>query len=214
MARSKPRRPTATRPLTVPGATTAPDASWALPRVWEGVEYRLLDDLALASALFAYRAAECPPLEDVEVAWGAWIAPGGGAPGGSTPTADGARLVGALMVECRGGAAMLHGPVVMDLGGAAAGEPTVTKDLGGAAAGEPMEVAAQLVAAVIGQAAATRTETLFARPQGLDRVWVRFGFIPVPEGTLPVALRGCPGAGLFAYRGGSALWTPRETSFA
>jgi hypothetical protein len=41
---------------------------------------------------------------------------------------------------------------------------------------------------------------------------VRFGFIPVPESTLPPALAGRPGAGLYAWRGGSALWTLREAA--
>jgi len=57
---------------------------------------------------------------------------------------------------------------------------------------------------------AAGVRTVYARPQGLDRVWVRFGFIPVPESTLPAGLAGRPGAGLFAWRGGSALWTLRE----
>jgi hypothetical protein len=42
-------------------------------------------------------------------------------------------------------------------------------------------------------------------------VWVRFGFIPLPESSLPPALAGRPGVGLFAWRGGSALWSLRET---
>jgi hypothetical protein len=53
-------------------------------------------------------------------------------------------------------------------------------------------------------------ETLFARPQGVDRVWVRFGFIPVPEVDLPRAFKDRPGAGLFAWRGGTALWSTRK----
>ena len=59
-------------------------------------------------------------------------------------------------------------------------------------------------------ASASGVVTLFARPQSLDRVWVRFGFIPVPESTLPPDLAGRPGAGLYAWRGGTALWTLRE----
>jgi len=55
-------------------------------------------------------------------------------------------------------------------------------------------------------------ETIFTRPIGLDRVWVRLGFIPVPETTLPSALSGRAGAGLYAWRGGTALWTLRESS--
>jgi hypothetical protein len=66
------------------------------------------------------------------------------------------------------------------------------------------------VAAAIDHATALGVITLFALPGGLDRVWVRFGFVPVPEVTLPDPLSGRPGVGLYAWRGGSALWTLRE----
>ena len=106
--------------------------------------------------------------------------------------ADGTeRLIGAVALERSGGAAMLDGPVVV----------------GG---DDPLEIAAQLVAAVLDHATAAGVRTVYARPQGLDRVWVRFGFIPVPESTLPAGLAGRPGAGLYAWRGGTALWTLRE----
>lgn len=118
------------------------------------------------------------------MAWGAITASGGGE-----------RVVGALLVERAGSDALLHGPVVR-----------TDADLE-----DPLEVAAQLLAAALDHAAALGVTTLFARPQGLDRVWVRFGFIPVPESSLPAPLAGRPGAGLYAWRGGSALWTPRET---
>lgn len=85
----------------------------------------------------------------------------------------------------------LHGPVVV-------------------AGDEPLEVAAQLVAAALDHATAAGAHTLYARPQSLDRVWVRFGFIPVPESTLPPAFVGRPGTGLYAWRGGTALWSSRE----
>jgi hypothetical protein len=88
---------------------------------------------------------------------------------------------------------LLHGPVVSTDDGP----------------DDPLEVAAQLLAAGLDHAAALGASTVFARPQGLDRVWVRFGFIPVPEVTLPGPLAGRTGAGLYAWRGGSALWTPR-----
>lgn len=104
------------------------------------------------------------------------------------------RIVGAIVAERSGRATLLHGPVV------------VMEEA-------PLEVAAQLVAAALDHAA-TAADTVFARPQGLDRIWVRFGFIPVPESTLPVGLTGRPGAGLYAWRGGSALWTLRETASA
>jgi hypothetical protein len=103
------------------------------------------------------------------------------------------RLVGALAGERAGTAMFLHGPVVV-----------TDRD--------PMEIAAQLVAAVLDHARALAVETLFTRPVGLDRVWVRFGFIPTPESALPVRLAGRPGSGLYAWRGGTALWTFREAA--
>jgi hypothetical protein len=99
--------------------------------------------------------------------------------------------VGALVAERAGRAGMLHGPVVV----------------GG---DDRLEVAAQLVSAGLDHAVALGMDTLYVRPHGLDRVWVRFGFVPLPESTLPPALAGRPGAGLFAWRGGSALWSLRE----
>jgi hypothetical protein len=105
----------------------------------------------------------------------------------------GERRVGAVGGERSGPAMMLHGPVVV-------------------IETEPLEVAAQLVAAVLDHATAAGVVTLFTRPQSLDRIWVRFGFIPVPESTLPPALAGRQGAGLYAWRGGSALWTLREAA--
>jgi len=103
----------------------------------------------------------------------------------------GQQLVGAVLGERSGPAMLLHGPVVR-------------------AETEPLEIASQLVAAVIDHAVASGVVTIFARPQSLDRVWVRFGFIPVPEGTLPSDLAGRAGSGLYAWRGGTALWTLRE----
>lgn len=103
----------------------------------------------------------------------------------------GQHLVGAVLAERSGPAMLLHGPVVR-------------------AETEPLEIASQLVAAVIDHAVASGVVTIFTRPQSLDRVWVRFGFIPVPEGTLPSDLAGRPGSGLYAWRGGTALWTLRE----
>lgn len=103
----------------------------------------------------------------------------------------GEQLVGALLAERAGEDAFLHGPVVL-------------------AEQDPLEIAAQLVAAALDHATALGLRTLFVRPHGLDRIWVRFGFIPVPESTLPPTLAGRPGAGLYAWRGGTALWTLRE----
>ena len=106
-------------------------------------------------------------------------------------TDGGQRLIGAVIGERSGPAMLLHGPVV-------------------GVENAPLEIASQLVAAVLDHASASGVVTLFARPQSLDRVWVRFGFIPVPESTLPPDLAGRPGAGLYAWRGGTALWTLRE----
>jgi hypothetical protein len=108
-------------------------------------------------------------------------------------------FVGGLVAERDGDAAMVSGPVVVG-------------DAAAALACDGLEVAAQLVAAALDHARALGIRTVYARPQGLDRIWVRFGFIPVPESTLPPGLAGRPGAGLFAWRGGSALWTLRESS--
>jgi hypothetical protein len=94
------------------------------------------------------------------------------------------RLAGGVLVERQGGHGFIHGPVVV--------APP--------ADAEPLEMAAQLVAPVLRQAAELGMDTLFTRPQGLDRLWVRLGFIPVPEASLPASLRGRPGTGLHAWR--------------
>ncbi len=114
---------------------------------------------------------------------------------GAAAAADPEPLVGALVAERSGSAVMLHGPVVT-------------------AGAAPLEIAAQLAAVALEHATAAGATTVFVRPQGLDRVWVRFGFIPVPESTLPAGLAGQAGAGLYAWRGGSALWTLRENATA
>jgi hypothetical protein len=159
-------------------------ASATLPRVWQGIGYRPLPDAADARALFDFAAIPWPADPDLALAWGAW-----------TAGARGERLVGALLAERSRGDVLLHGPVVRT---------------DAEAPDDPLEVAAQLVVAALDHAVALGVTTVFARPGGLDRVWVRFGFIPVPEVTLPAALAGRTGVGLYAWRGGSALWTLRE----
>ena len=104
--------------------------------------------------------------------------------------------MGAVAAERHGAAALLHGPVID-----ARERPE-----------DPLQVAGQLVAAALDHATALGAATLYTRPQGLDRIWIRFGFIPVPEVALPAALAGRPGVGLYAWRGGSALWTLREAA--
>jgi hypothetical protein len=140
--------------------------------------------VAAARPLFDFAAASWPTGPEVALAWGAW-----------TAGARGEILVGALVGERSRGDALLYGPVVR-----------TDAD----APDDALEVAAQLVAATLEHATALGITTLFTRPGGLDRVWVRFGFIPVPEVTLPGGLAGRPGVGLYAWRGGSALWTLRE----
>lgn len=136
-----------------------------------------------ARRLFAYRATWAPPSSPNELGWGAWV--------GTENAAAETRMVATLLVERSKTAGMIHGPVVVE-------------------SEDPLEVAAELLAFALPQATAAGVETVFARPQGLDRVWVRFGFIPVPEAELPAAFKGCPGTGLFAWRGGSALWSSRR----
>ena len=183
-----PRPPASPDDASSPGerAAAAPSlASATLPRVWQDVGYRPLADADRARTLFDFAAIPWP--ERVAFAWGAWMA-----------AAAGERLVGAVAAERHATAVMLHGPVV------------VTGD----GPDDPLEVAGQLLVAALEHATALGAVTLFARPQGLDRVWIRFGFIPVPEVALPPALAGRPGAGLYAWRGGSALWTLREAAEA
>jgi hypothetical protein len=159
-------------------------ASATLPRVWQGVGYRPLPDAGDARPLFEFAALPWPETDATFLAWGAFAA-----------AREGERLVGAIVAERSGSDAMVHGPVVI-----------VETD--------PLEIAAQLVAALLDHATASGVATIFARPQGLDRVWVRYGFIPVPESTLPAGLARPTGAGLYAWRGGSALWTLREATSA
>jgi len=102
-------------------------------------------------------------------------------------------MVGALLMERSSASAMLHGPVVVG----ATGTP----------AEDVLAVASELALQALSYASSSGIETVFARPQGLDRVWIRNGFITVPEAELPRPLRGRPGLGLFGWRGGTALWS-------
>ena len=131
-----------------------------------------------ALALFRFAGAWAPPAEQVESGWAAW---------------EGEHVHGALIVERAGSNAMLHGPVVV----APPDAPAETA----------IEVAGELLAALLRDAEGAGLHTLFTRPQGLDRIWVRHGFIPVPEAELPRVLRGRPGVGLYGWRGGTALWS-------
>jgi len=146
---------------------------------WERLTVRPLEATGAAAAreLFAFVGAGQPPAGAQE-GWGAW---------------DGERMVGALVMERAGGSAMLDGPAVA----APAGADTESA----------LEAAAQLVEQALAHAGAAKIDTVFVRPQGLDRVWVRLGFIPVPEAELAESFRGRPGIGLFGWRGGSALWS-------
>jgi len=139
-----------------------------------------------ARPLFDFAASSWPDPAGIAFAWGATRAAGGA-------------LVAAVLAERAGRAVMLHGPLVN------------TSDVPTA---DPLHLASELVTAALGHAAAIGADTAFVRPQGLDRVWIRFGFIPVPESALPAAFAGRPGVGLYGWRGGSALWTLRDTGDA
>jgi len=187
LGRSRSRRPAPDLDASAPETrrSSAPSlASATLPRVWQGIGYRPLPDPAAARALFDFAAVAWPSTPLV-LAWGAYVA-----------GVRGERLVGAVAAERDRGDFLLHGPVVSTDDGP----------------DDPLEVAAQLLAAALDHATALGATTVFARPQGLDRVWVRFGFIPVPEVTLPAPLAARTGVGLYAWRGGSALWTLREAA--
>lgn len=154
------------------------------PRAAPGVVFEPLTGRAEeARQLLSYTGAWAPPPSPGELAWGA------------RREGDQA-LIGAVLLERKGATGMLHGPVVV------LRQPPDAPD--------PLEIAAGLLAALLKAATGSGVETLFARPQGLDRVWVRFGFIPVPEVDLPGAFRRRPGTGLFAWRGGTALWSSRK----
>jgi hypothetical protein len=145
---------------------------------WEGLDHRpLTAPWRAALDLFGYAGAWAPPPTDLDAGWGTWHEE---------------QLVAALLLERSERAAMLHGPVAV----APPGTP----------AEAVLDVAARLVALCLDATTARRLTTVFARPQGLDPIWVRSGFIPVPEAELPSGLRGRPGAGLYGWRGGSALW--------
>ena len=147
--------------------------------------YRPLPDAAAARRLLDFAAVPWPATAIPAFCWGAHAV-----------VATGERLVGAIVAERAEPGAMLYGPVVE------VDAPMV----------DALEVAAQLVAAALDHATALGVETVFARPQGLDRVWIRYGFLPLPESALPSAFVSRLGAGLYAWRGGSALWTFREPS--
>jgi len=144
-----------------------------------GVRYeRLSTPWDPSLSLFSFAGAWAPAAASLAVGWGAW---------------EGERLSGALLGERAGTAAMLHGPVVVT----PPDSPPETA----------FEVAGHLVAQALEQSEADGIETVYTRPQGLDRIWVRSGFIPIPEAELPKGLRGRPGIGLFGWRGGTALWS-------
>lgn len=140
------------------------------PRTWQGITYRPSQAGAPAVRRLFQFAGAFAPDPTPEEL--AWEA-----------TVD-ERVLGGVLVERRGEQGLIHGPVVVD--------PP--------APSEPLEVAAQLVAVLIEAGRAGHMDTLFARPQGLDRVWVRLGFVPMPENSLPPGLRGRPGTGLHAWR--------------
>jgi hypothetical protein len=164
-------RRSARRP--VPGAAADPAPASAAappPRTWQGVLYRPCQ--AGAAGVRQLFDFAGAPAPAPEAGELAWEA------------VAGERVVGGVLAERLGEQGFVHGPVVV--------EPP--------AGIEPLEVAAQLVAPLLDHATLLGMSTLFTRPQGLDRVWVRLGFVPVPEAFLPEPLRGRPGSGLHAWR--------------
>jgi hypothetical protein len=164
----------------------------ARSKAWGELAYRALaTPWGPALDLFRFAGAWAPPPERVQSGWGAW---------------DAGQLRGALLAERADSAAMLYGPVVVAPPDAPS-EPA-------------LEVAVELLGGALRDVPAEGIDTLFTRPQGLDQIWVRHGFIPIPEALLPEALRGRPGIGLFGWRGGTALWSaagrgaPRARSLA
>ena len=154
----------------VPGPVAAPASRSPEPRLWQGIEYRSCQA----------GAAEVRRLFDFAGAWTPAPTPGEIV---WEAHVEG-RLVGGVVVERHGEHGLIHGPVVVD--------PP--------AGAEPLEVAAQLVAPTLEAAALQALNTLYTRPQGLDRLWVRFGLVPVPEASLPESLRARPGTGLHMWR--------------
>lgn len=180
------RRPPPTRSRSRPpglaGAADPAPVLPAAPRTWQGRVLRPLDGVTRARALFDFAALPWPETSNPLLGWGAF-----------DPASEGDRLIGAMVAESAERAALLHGPVVV-------------------IEHEALDLAGHLISAVIDHATAAGARTLFARPQGLDRLWVRFGFVPVPEGTLPAGLSTEPGDGLYAWRGGSAIWSLRDAA--
>jgi hypothetical protein len=155
-----------------PGSRPAagPVASAVGPRTWQGLAYRPCPAEAEAVRRLFRFAGAWAPAAAPREL--AWEA---AAPGG---------LVGGVLVERERDCGFIHGPVVV--------EPP--PDI------EPLEVAAQLVAPLLEPGTDPAMARAFARPGGLDRLWVRLGFVPMPEATLPSTLRGRPGTGLYVWR--------------
>src|SRR5439155_14146191 len=140
-----------------------------------------LGDLAPAQQLFSFAAAAFPSAADAGLAWGAWRREAAPEQRETAP----ARLIGALLMERQGTAAMLYGPVVIDIDAAERREAApARREISpgrneAAPVGEheiaSLDVAAQLVAAAINESGARGLETRVSRPQGLERIWNRSG---------------------------------------
>ena len=90
--------PSGSPPTGVGHAPTPSLASAILPRVWQGLGYRPLPDVAAARPLFDFAAMSWPAPDAIAFGWGAFT--------------GGDRLVGALVAEVAERVAMIHGPVV------------------------------------------------------------------------------------------------------
>ena len=154
------------------------------PRAWQGIVYRPCQAGAVEVRRLFNFAGAWPPVPS---------------PGefGWEAAVEG-RLVGGVVVERHGAEGFVDGPVVVD-------PPRGV---------EALDVAAQFFGPLLDQASQLGMKALYGRPQGLDRLWVRFGFVPLPEASLPGALRNRPGTGLYAWRrpGTYAVATPESTA--
>ncbi len=141
------------------------------PRVWQGVVYQPCQSGASeVRQLFHFAGAFAPDLEPGEIAWEA--------------RADG-RLVGGRALRAARRARVHPRP-----GGRGSSDRAPSRSRSPRSSSRPSST----------RRAPFRSTPLFTRPQGLDRVWVRLGFVPMPQAFLPETLRGRPGSGLHVWR--------------
>jgi hypothetical protein len=77
-------------------------ASAVMPRTWQGFALRPLEEANRARPLFDFAALPWPSTSNPLLAWGAF-----------ERTPEGDALLGAVVAEAPGRAALLHGPIVV-----------------------------------------------------------------------------------------------------